>query len=94
MGLSKEIKFETKMDDLMAKAEITIPLDIPDVRVLQTSLNERGEIIITIESTKAGMQCRKCGKQITKLHGRDEWVTIRHLPAFGHPTYLRYRPSR
>jgi transposase len=78
----------------MAKAQITIPLDIPDVRVLQTSLSERGEIIITIESTKAGTQCRKCGKWITKLHGRDEWVTIRHLPAFGRPTYLRYRPNR
>jgi transposase len=78
----------------MTKAQITIPLDIPDVRVLQTSLSERGEIIITIESTKAGTQCRKCGKWITKLHGRDEWVIIRHLPAFGRPTYLRYRPSR
>ena len=78
----------------MAKAEITIPLNIPDVRVLQTSLNEGGEIIIKIESTKAGTQCRKCGKWITKLHGRDEWVTIRHLPAFGRPTYLRYRPNR
>jgi len=78
----------------MAKAEITIPLNIPDVRVLQTSLNEGGEIIINIESTKAGTQCRKCGKWITKLHGRDEWVTIRHLPAFGRPTYLRYRPNR
>lgn len=78
----------------MAKAQITIPLDIPDVRVLQTSLNERGEIIITIESTKVGTPCRKCGKWITKLHGRDEWVTIRHLPAFGRPSYLRYRPNR
>ena len=78
----------------MAKAQITIPLDIPDVRVLQTSLNERGEIIINIESTKAGTQCRKCGKWITKSHGRDEWVTIRHLPAFGRPSYLRYRPNR
>lgn len=78
----------------MAKAQITIPLDIPDVRVLQTSLNEGGEIIISIESTKTGTQCRKCGKWITKLHGRDEWVTIRHLPAFGRPTYLRYRSTR
>ena len=78
----------------MAKAQITIPLDIPDVRVLQTSLNERGEIIIIIESTKTGTRCRKCGKWITKLHGRDEWVTIRHLPALGRPTYLRYRPNR
>jgi transposase len=81
-------------DKKMTKAQITIPLDIPDVRVLQTSLNAGGEIIITIESTKAGTQCRKCGKWITKLHGRDEWVLIRHLPAFGRPTYLRYRPSR
>jgi len=78
----------------MTKAQITIPLDIPDVRVLQTSVSERGEIMITIESTKAGTQCRQCGKWITKLHGRDEWITIRHLPAFGRPTYLRYRPHR
>ena len=78
----------------MSKAQITIPLDIPDVRVLQTSVNERGEIIITIESTKVGTTCRKCGKWITKLHGQDEWVMIRHLPAFGRPSYLRYRPRR
>ena len=78
----------------MAKAQILIPLDIPDVRVIQTSMGERGEIIITIESTKVGTACRKCRKWITKLHGRDEWVTIRHLPAFGRPTYLRYRPRR
>jgi transposase len=78
----------------VSKAQITIPLDIPDVRVLQTSLNERGEIIITIESTQVGTACRKCGKWITKPHGQDEWVTIRHLPAFGRPSYLRYRPRR
>ncbi len=78
----------------MAKAQITIPLDIPDVRVLQTSTGERGEIIITIESTKAGTRCRNCGNWITKLHGRDEWVVIKHLPAFGRPAYLRYRPHR
>ncbi len=78
----------------MSKAQITIPLDIPDVRVLQTCVNERGEIIITIESTKVGTTCRKCGQWITKPHGQDEWVTIRHLPAFGRPSYLRYRPRR
>ncbi len=78
----------------MGKPQITIPLDIPDVRVLQTSMGERGEIIITIESTKAGTACRKCGKWLRKLHGHDEWVTIRHLPVFGRPSYLRYRPKR
>jgi len=78
----------------MAKTEVTIPLGIPDVRVLQSEAGERGEIIITIESTKAGTSCRKCGKWITKLHGRDEWVMIRHLPVFGRASFLRYRPRR
>ena len=78
----------------MTKAQITIPLDISEVRVLQTTMGERGEIIITIESTKVGTRCRKCGKWITKVHGRDEWITIRHLPVFGRPSFLRYRPKR
>lgn len=82
------------MDGNMVKTEVTIPLGIPDVRVLKTEAGERGEIIITIESTKAGTTCRKCGKWITKLHGRDEWVMIRHLPVFGRPSFLRYRPRR
>lgn len=78
----------------MSKAQVTIPLGIAEVRVLQTATGERGELIIIIESTKEGTSCRKCGQWITKLHGRDEWVTIRHLPVFGRPSYLRYRPKR
>jgi transposase len=82
------------MEKDMAKTEVTIPLGIPDVRVLKTEAGERGEIIVTIESTKTGTPCRKCRKWIRKLHGMDEWVTIRHLPVFGRPSYLRYRPRR
>jgi len=78
----------------MAKAQVTVPLDIPDVRVLKTELNARGELIITIESTKKGTTCRRCGRWIDKLHGHDDWVTLRHLPVFGRPSYLRYRPRR
>lgn len=78
----------------MAKADVTIPLGIPDVRVLKTEINERGEVIITIESTKKGTNCRWCGKWITKSHGYDKWVKKRHLPVFGRPSYLRYRARR
>ena len=35
----------------MLRAQVSIPLDIPDVRVLKTEINPRGELIITIEST-------------------------------------------
>ena len=78
----------------MAKTEVTIPLGIPNIRVLKTEIGERGEIIITIESTKSGTTCRKCGKWILKLHGQEEWITIRHLPVFGRASFLRYRPRR
>ena len=78
----------------MGKAQVLVPLDIADVRVLRTEINEREELIITIESTKIGTRCGKCGRQITKAHGQDEWVTVRHLPVFGRPTYLHYRPKR
>ncbi len=76
------------------KAQVTIPLDIPDVRVIHSGINEQGELIITIESTKEETNCRQCGRKIEKFHGHDEWVTIRYLPVFGHTTYLRYRPKR
>lgn len=78
----------------MAKGEITIPLGIPEVDVLRTEINEHGDLIITIKSTKKGTQCRWCGRWITKSHGHDEWVQVRHLPILGRRTYLRYRPRR
>ena len=78
----------------MSKAQVTIPLDIPDVRVLNTEINKVGELIITVESTKSGAICRRCGRPIRKFHGHAAWVSVRYLPVFGRPTYLRYRPKR
>ena len=43
---------------------------------------------------KLGTVCRRCGRWIDKLHGQGDWVTLRHLPVFGRPSYLRYRPKR
>ena len=78
----------------MKRAQITVPLDIPDVRVLSTEINKAGDLIISIESTKEGTNCRRCGREIGKRHGYEEWTIIRHLPVFGRASYLRYRPRR
>jgi len=78
----------------MSAAQISIPLDIPDIRVLQTQLTKQGEFIITVESTLSSAHCRRCGREIRKPHGHDDWVMVRHLPILGHPVYLRYRPKR
>ena len=75
-------------------AQITIPLDIPDVQVINVEQNERGECTITVESTLEGTRCRQCGREITDLHGVDEAITLRHLPILGRPVYLRLRPKR
>jgi len=78
----------------MTKPQVTIPLDLPDVRVLKSEINKTGELIITVESIKETAVCQRCGKVTRKFHGHDDWVKLRYLPVFGHPTYLRYRPKR
>ena len=73
---------------------ISIPLDIADVRVLQTDLTQAGELILTVESTLEGATCRRCGRTITELHGTDKSRLLRHLPILGRPVYLRIHPKR
>jgi transposase len=75
-------------------AQITISLDIPDVRVLRIEQNERGDCTITVESTLAGTKCRQCGREITACHGLDEAITLRHLPILGRRVYICLRPKR
>lgn len=73
---------------------ISIPLDIPDVRVLQTEITKAGELILTVESTLTSTNCRRCGRTITERHGLDEPRLLRHLPILGRVVYLRIRPKR
>jgi transposase len=73
---------------------ISIPLDIPDVRVLQTELTKDGELILTVESTLPTTTCRRCGRSITQHHGHDAPRLLRHLPILGRVVYLRIRPKR
>ena len=73
---------------------ISIPLDIPDVRVLQTDLTQANEFILTVESTLESTSCRRCGRTITEQHGEDRPRLLRHLPILGRVVYLRIRPKR
>jgi transposase len=73
---------------------ISIPLDIPDVRVLQTELTKASELILTVESLLSSTTCRRCGRTLTEQHGVDEPRLLRHLPILGQVVYLRIRPKR
>lgn len=73
---------------------ISIPLDLSDVRVLQTEITKQGELILTVESTLTTSICRRCGRTISERHGLDQPRLLRHLPILGRVVYLRIRPKR
>lgn len=76
------------------KPQISFPLDLPDVTVLKTEMNKRGDYIITVESSKQQIECRECGREIEQFHGYGRWITLRHLPILGHVVWIRIRPKR
>ncbi len=61
-GYEKLVGAKSRKEGKAINAQITIPLDIPDVRVLQIETNLRGDCTITVESTQEGTKCRKCGR--------------------------------
>jgi transposase len=75
-------------------SKLSIPLDIPDVRVLDTKMNKKGDYIITVESTINNTSCHHCGREISQFHSHDRPLTLRHLPILGHRVYLRLGPKR
>ena len=64
---------------------ISIPLDIPDVKVLKIETDRAGDYIITVESTLRSIKCHKCGQEIHRFHSYDEEIILRHLPIFRTP---------
>jgi len=75
-------------------AKIEISLDIPDVEIENIEMNKEGDVIITVRSTVKGTHCHKCVRKITKLHGHDREITLRHLSILGRKVYIRIRPAR
>jgi transposase len=73
---------------------IRVPIDLPDIQVLELSKTEQGDWLIKVESTLQGAICHKCGREITEFHGHDLPVRLRHLPLFEVPVYIEFRPKR
>jgi transposase len=74
-------------------ANIEIPLDLPEVRIITSELNER-EIVIRVESTREWAICHKCGGEIREFHSYGRLLRLRHLPILGRPVMIEIRPKR
>lgn len=77
----------------MNQPQIQIPLDLPNVRVEKYEQTDKG-LVITVVSTSDTAVCRQCGRTIDKFHGYDKAITLRHLPIFDRPVWIRIRPKR
>jgi len=73
--------------------QLQIPLDLPDVRIIEV-IKLENEWLIRVESTLNGTTCRKCGRAIGEFHGHDKAVRLRHLPLFEVPVSIELRPKR
>ena len=73
---------------------LTVPLDLPDVRVLSHRMLEGGTVLIEVESTLQTARCHRCGRDIDWFHGFDRPIRLRHLPVFGRDVVIEIRPKR
>jgi len=73
---------------------ITLPFDVPEVRVLASRVLEDSTLLIEVESTLRTAQCHCCGREIDRFHGFDRPIQLRHLPAFGREVLIEIRPKR
>jgi transposase len=75
-------------------SELKIPLDIPDVEVLDTEITGDGRFLIRVESQVETTRCGICGQEINCTYGHGQEIELRHLSVLGQETYIRLRPRR
>lgn len=75
-------------------SHLTIPIDIPDVEVLQTEITPEKQLLIYVESTLETTTCGICGREIACTYGHGQALTLRHLPVFDMATYVVIKPKR
>lgn len=75
-------------------SELKIPLDIPDVEVLDTEVTDDGRLLITVESQVKRTRCGICQEEINCNYGHGQEIELRHLSVLGLETYIRLRPRR
>lgn len=71
-----------------------IPLGIADVKIEKVETTKQGDFIIAVRSAVGEATCHKCGKTISKFHGYDKAIILRHLSILGKETYIKMLPKR
>lgn len=68
-------------------------LGLSNIKIEDAGMDGAGDFIIKVKSVNNTIKCQKCG-EITSPHGYNRSVRLRHLPVFGHKTYIEISPAR
>lgn len=79
---------------LKLSTQITIPLDIPNVSVIEVTTDENGAWHIKVETDDKTTKCGICQQEIVCQHGVNREIELRHLPILGKATYIHIQPKR
>ena len=73
---------------------VSIPLDLEGVTVDHVEERATGEILIHVTSVAEGTRCHRCEREIRDGCGYGREIKLRHVPIFGCPTYIVFKPRR
>ena len=68
--------------------------DIPDIRILSSSIGHEQDLVVEVESALATVACGQCRRTIREFDGYDAPRKIRYLPPSGRSLYIIFRPKR
>lgn len=73
---------------------IPLLLNIGNIKIEKIEINNKGEVVIKVESTKETGKCHQCEKEISEYYGEDKTIRLRHFPMLGHKVYIEIKPKR
>jgi transposase len=74
--------------------EFSLPLDIESLDIISQKVDNKGNILLEVQSNKDGAECHKCGKHAKIHNGYAPSIEVRHLSILDTPVYLKIRPVR
>ena len=66
-------------------------LGLSNIEIEDAAMDSSGDFIIKVKSIDNIIKCQKCG-DVKSPHGYNRSSRLRHLPVFGHKTYIETSP--
>lgn len=68
-------------------------LGISDIIIEGAQIDNNGNLVINVKNAEQEIKCSQCNAP-TSPHGHGRIIKLRHLPVFGHKTYIHIAPAR